>query len=301
MIKIYNKILRKLINKTFRFWEIFGFHITPVHFYEPIPDTRKLKNILWQKRSELIGIDMQEKKQLELLSFFVSKFKREYETFPKSKTLIPYQYYLHNEEFGPVDGEILYCMIRHFKPRRIIEVGSGNSTYLSTQAILKNKEENGMDCELIVIDPYPNTILKRGFPGLSKLLKKEVQDVALSFFSQLKKNDILFIDSSHVLKIGSDVQYEYLEILPQLNKGVIVHLHDIFFPTEYPKGWVLSQHRFWNEQYLLQAFLAFNNVFEILWAGSFMHLYHSDLLKNAFNSYNSNINHPGSFWIRRKS
>jgi len=295
----FNKIFRKFIQKTFSFWQSLGFHITPVHFFEVIPDTRKLKDNLWEKQSELIGIDINEKKQLELLSFFVSKFKREYETLPKKKTSIPHQYYINNEEFGSVDGEILYCMICYFKPRRIIEIGSGNSTYLSAQAILRNKEENGMDCELISIDPYPNKILQKGFPGLSKLIKKEAQDVELSLFAQLKENDILFIDSSHVLKIDSDVQYEYLEILPRLNKGVIIHSHDIFFPVEYPKEWVSKEHRFFTEQYLLQAFLTFNNTFEILWAGSFIHLKHPQLLEKAFSSYNPKTVLPGSFWMRR--
>ena len=298
--EILNKILRKFIKKTFPLWQMLGFHITPVYFEEPIPDTRKLKDDLWQKQSELIGIDMNETKQLELLSYFISKFKREYETFPRNKTSIPYQYYVNNGGFESVDGEVLYCMIWHFKPKRIIEIGSGNSTYVSAQAILKNKEENGGGCELIAIDPYPNKVLEKGFPGFSKLIKKEVQKVNLSLFNQLKENDILFIDSSHVLKIGGDVQYEYLEILPQINKGVVVHIHDIFLPAEYPKKWVLKNYRFLTEQYLLQAFLTFNNTFEILWAGSYMHLKHSNLLEKAFNSYNPKIVWPGSFWMRKK-
>jgi len=108
------------------------------------------------------------------------------------------------------------------------------------------------------------------------------------------------------LKIGSDVQYEYLEVLPRLNKGVIVHIHDIFLPMEYPRKWVIGMHRFWNEQYLLQAFLSFNCAFEVLWAGSYMHLRHPDELERAFNSYNRNIvwstHVPGatSFWMSKK-
>ncbi len=166
---------------------------------------------------------------------------------------------------------------------------------------MKNKEEDGIDCELIAIEPYPNKILQKGFPGLSKLIKKEVQDVGLDEFYKLNENDILFIDSSHVLKIGSDVQYEYLEILPRLNKGVIVHVHDIFLPAEYPKEWVLKNYRFWTEQYLLQAFLTFNNTFEVLWVGSYMHFKYPDLLKKSFNSYNPKTVCPGSFWMQRKN
>jgi len=289
-----------IFKKLFTLWQKLGFHITINDYYEPIPDTRTLKDDLWQKPSELVGIDMNEEGQINLLSMFSSKFKEEYESFPRNKTSIPYQYYVNNGAFESVDGEILYCMIRHFKPKKIFEIGSGNSTYLSAQAILKNEEEdNDYECELVAIEPYPNDILKAGFPGLSKLIPKKVQDIPLSEFKKLSENDILFIDSSHVLKIGSDVQYEYLEILPRLNKGVIVHAHDIFLPAEYPKEWILKDYRFWTEQYLLQAFLSFNDSFEVLWGGSYMHLRHPDKLEEAFSSYKRDERWPGSFWIRR--
>ena len=190
--------------------------------------------------------------------------------------------------------------LRHFKPKKLFEIGSGSSTYLSAQAILKNKEEDdAYECELVALEPYPNDVLKVGFPGLSKLIPQEIQHISLTEFKKLKTNDILFIDSSHVLRIGSDVQYEYLEILPRLNKGVIVHVHDIFLPAEYPIGWVLKDYRFWTEQYLLQAFLAFNKSFEVLWAGSYMHLRHPDKLEAAFSSYKREQRWPGSFWIRK--
>jgi hypothetical protein len=286
-----------ILKKLFPLWEALGFHIT-----EPIPDSRTLKNKLWQNHSELIGIDLNEQGQLELLSDFASKFKNEYDRLPLNwdQNLKPYEYYINNGGFGSGDGEILYCMIRYFKPKRIFEIGSGNSTYLSAQAVLKNKEEEkNYECELVVIDPYPQNIVQAGFPGLSKLIPKKVQDIPWQEFKNLRENDILFIDSSHVLTIGSDVQYEYLEILPRINKGVIVHSHDIFLPAEYPKDWVLKGHRFWTEQYLLQAFLAFNDSFEVLWAGSYMHLKHPDRLEASFSSYKREKITPGSFWIRR--
>ena len=289
------------IKKSFPIWQKLGLHITPNHFYEPIPDTRTLKDEIWLNNSELVGININEDHQINYLHEVSSMFKEEYEAFPSDKNdiEIPSQYYVNNGGFESVDGEILYCMIRHFKPKRIIEIGSGNSTYLSAQAILKNKEENGQEYELIAIEPYPNAILKAGFPGLSELIPAKIQDIPLSEFSKLKENDILFIDSSHVLKIGSDVQYEYLEILPRLNKGVVVHIHDIFLPAEYKKDWVLKDYRFWTEQYLLQAFLAFNDSFEILWAGSYMHIKHPDKLEAAFSSYKKNERWPGSFWMKK--
>lgn len=292
--------LIRVINskKTFLLCQKMGFHVTPNHYSQPIPDTRRLKDDLWFKHSELVGIDLNEEKQRELLSLFVSKFKTEYELFPRNRTTIPYEYYVDNLAFESVDGEILYCMIRQFKPRRIYEIGSGNSTYLSAKAVQKNAEEDsGYQCELVAIEPYPREILKSGFSGLTKIIPKEVQDVPLSEFEKLSENDILFIDSSHVLRIGSDVQREYLEILPRLHKGVIVH--DIFLPAEYPKRWVLREHRFWTEQYLLQAFLAFNDGYEVLWAGSYMHLNYPGKLEEAFSSYNRVERWPGSFWMRR--
>ncbi len=296
---------RLIRNKTlFDFWQSRGCHITPVHFYEPIPDTRTLSDELWLKHSGLAGIDINEKKQLELLSLFV-KFKREYEAFPREKTSVPYEYCINNRFFASIDSEILYCMIRYFKPRRIFEIGSGYSTCLSAKAILKNKEENKRyKCDLVAIEPNPNEVLKKGFPGLTKLIPKEVQGVPLSEFKKLGENDILFIDSSHALKTGGDVQYEYLEILPRLRKGVIIHIHDIFLPSEYPMGWIMKEHRFWTEQYLLQAFLIFNKNFEVLWAGRYMHLKHPDKLKSAFGSYAKNksdsIAPVSSFWMRKK-
>jgi hypothetical protein len=132
------------------------------------------------------------------------------------------------------------------------------------------------------------------------IIPEKVQNVPVSKFGELKENDILFIDSSHILRIGSDVRYEYLEILPRLNKGVLVHAHDIFLPSEYPKEWVCKQYRFYTEQYLLQAFLAFNSAFEILWMGSYMHLKHPEKLERAFSSYDRNKVWPGSFWLRKK-
>lgn len=298
--KIYHGMWKRLLKQSFPLWQKLGFHITAKHFYEPIPDTTKLKNELWQKHSAMVGLDLREQDQIKLLSTLHRNFKEEYEGFPRTECSLPYQFYVNNDSFKPVDGEVLYCMIRHFKPRRIIEIGSGHSTYLSAQAVLKNRED-GINTKLVAIEPYPNDTLKEGFPGLSQLITSKVQNVPLSEFSKLEKNDILFIDSSHVLKIGSDVRYEYLEILPRLKKGVLVHIHDIFFPSEYPKEWVLDDYRFWNEQYLLRAFLTFNTAFEVLWTGSYMHLKHPELLEKAFNSYEPETTLPASFWMKRKA
>ncbi|MFH1369564.1 MAG: class I SAM-dependent methyltransferase [Elusimicrobiota bacterium] len=294
----FKSILHKFIKKTFYFWQSLGFHVTPVHYYEPIPDTRTLDKGIWNKPSEMIGIDIRENDQIGLMKEFSGKYSKEYNAFPRKRTSNPSEYFVDNDSFATVDGEILYCMIRHFKPKKIFEIGSGFSTMLSAQAVLKNESENSMDAELTAFEPYPNKIIKKGFPGFARLEQKCIQEVELPVFIELRENDILFIDSSHVLKIGSDVQYEYLEILPRLNKGVIIHIHDIFMPYEYHQRWIFKDNLFWNEQYLLQAFLAFNDSFEVLWGGSYMKYRHSKLLENSFNSYTP-VDWPGSFWIRK--
>ena len=151
----------------------------------------------------------------------------------------------------------------------------------------------------MAVEPYPNATIKKGFPGLSRLIDAPVQQVSLAEFERLRENDILFIDSSHVLKIGSDVEFLFLEVLPRLNPGVIVHIHDIFLPANYPRRWVVDELRFWNEQYILQAFLAFNRAFEVLWAASYMNIKHPERLESAFPSYKRGQRPPGSFWMRK--
>ncbi|MBI5190184.1 MAG: class I SAM-dependent methyltransferase [Nitrospirae bacterium] len=296
--ELYGKALRRFIKVTFPLWERLGFHVTPVHYYQPIPDTRTLGDGLWEARSALAGLDTNEDGQLALLADFADRYKAEYEAFPRGKTPAPHEYYVDNRSFESVDGEVLYCMVRRLKPARIFEIGSGFSTMLSAKAALVNASE-GRSCELTAFEPYPNDTLKAGFPGLTRLVPKKIQDVPLSEFERLGEGDILFIDSSHVLTVGSDVKYEFLEVLPRLKAGVVVHIHDVTMPMEYPRDWVMKEHRFWNEQYLLQAFLAFNDSFEVLWMGAWMHLNHPDRLAAAFSSYARETRLPGSVWVRK--
>jgi hypothetical protein len=151
----------------------------------------------------------------------------------------------------------------------------------------------------MTIDPFPREAVRKGFPGLSELRAVKVQEVALEEFEALEENDILFIDSSHVLKIGSDVQYLYLEVIPRLQKGVVVHAHDIFFPREYHREWVMDLKIFWNEAYLLQAFLAFNSVFQVLWSSSFLSHGHPQLLHQSFDSCKLGEDTCSSLWMQR--
>jgi hypothetical protein len=267
--------------------------VTPVHFYQPIPDTQSLPESLWNRPSELVGIDMNDAMQLDLLRNHFPKFRHEYDQFPTEPTGESGRFHFSNGFFDGTDALVAYCMIRHFQPRLIIEVGSGFSSLVAAEAIAKNNNS-----ALICVEPFPVDFLRQGFPGLHSLIEKKVQDINLEFFSQLESADILFIDSSHTVKIGGDVNYLFLEVLPRLKPGVIVHVHDIFLPFEYRRDWVMEEFRFWTEQYLLQAFLSFNSEFEVLMANSYVaHRYMKDLKATFMNS-------PwwggGSFWMRRK-
>lgn len=288
--------------KAFEYFQRFGIHVMQKHYYSPIPDTRVLREKkIFEKESELVGVDLNVDEQLNLLENIFPKFRIECD-FPLNKTNTPHEYYINNGQFGLISAAVLHCMIRHFGPRTIIEVGSGNSTYVSARASLMNQSYEYLT-KFISIEPYPNQVLKKGFPGLSELIPKKLEEIDIAFLSQLDARDILFIDSSHVVRIGGDVNLIYLDVLPRLKKGVVVHIHDIFFPKDYPEDWVIQKRNFWTEQYLLQAFLTFNNQFEVLWCGSYMYLKHPERLQSTFpppkglgireNYFSS------SFWMRK--
>jgi predicted O-methyltransferase YrrM len=282
--------------RLFGIWEERGVHMTPVHFYQPIPDTRTLRDGAFDRPSETVGVALNEPAQLACLDDYVARFRGEYEEETRQAPE-PWSFRADNGAFESPDAEVLYYMIRAHRPQRVIEIGSGSSTLLTATALRRNARAGGPEANFTAIEPYPNAILKAGVPGLTALLECPLQDVPLARFQELQANDVLFIDSSHVLAIGSDVQYEYLEILPRLNPGILVHIHDIFLPYEYPKEWVLDRHLFWNEQYLLQAFLTFNDRYEVLWAGSYVHRRHPEKLREAIPASQGHL--PGSFWIRR--
>src|SRR5262249_1946304 len=151
-------------------------------------------------------------------------------------------------------------LLRYWQPRRLIEIWSGYSTLLSADV---NRRFLGGSMQLTCIEPYPREFLRRGIPGVTRLIEKKAQDVELDVFAELEAGDVLFIDSSHVSKTGSDVNRIYFEIVPRLRPGVHVHVHDIFLPDDYPREWVLGENRSWNEQYLLRALLMYSTRFRV--------------------------------------
>jgi SAM-dependent methyltransferase len=281
----------------FRVWERHGIHLTPAHYYSPIPVVSNLETAPWPGPVPLTGIDMREAQQLALLDEF-RELQTEYAAFADKATDRPYEYFRDQLMLRVVDAEVLHCLVRRSKPRRVIEVGSGYSTCVTGAALLKNAAE-GHPARFVAIEPYPNDVLRAGVPGLNELRAVPVQSVAAGFADELDENDILFIDSSHVLRIDSDVRFLFLEVLPRLKPGVLIHIHDVFLPAEYPRAWVVGEQRFWTEQYLLHALLLFSRAFEVVWAGSFMHMKHPDALERVFPAYDRRAAWPGSFWLRK--
>lgn len=295
MIKNFRSWLRvNMLPTVYRFSERFGFHIYPVHYYSPLPNTRELVELkdFVTRRSDLVGIDMRLDSQFEFLER-LQKWKPEYDQ-------IDYQALTSQSMFGPGFGEIesaiLHAMVREFQPAKIIEVGSGFSSWISSRALAMNSEPG----ELICIEPHPYPALKK-LDQIGELIPKRVQLVDISLFDQLTKNDILFIDSSHIVKIGSDVVFLFLDVLPRLKPGVIVHIHDISFPyVSMQPMRCLQTGIFYNEVFLTQAFLTFNSAYEIVFCSSLLHFEHPDKMTTAFSRYNNEVHRPSSLWIRRK-
>jgi predicted O-methyltransferase YrrM len=279
---------------TYRILRRFG--ILPVrdHYYEPLINPQKhLKNPLDRDRY-LPGIDMNIEYQLELLKQF--KFGDELNVLPRQHTK-KREYHFNNGRFDSGDSEFLYNMIRHFKPARMIEIGSGMSTLMAQHAFQKNKKENnGYDYIHTCIEPYEVPWLES--TGV-EVIRKKAEDLPLDLFRNLQTNDILFIDSSHIIRPQGDVLTEFLEILPGLNPGVIVHIHDIFTPKDYPADWIFTKHRLWNEQYLLEAFLSNNSKYSVMGALNFLRNHYPNELYAACPVIGTQPNRqPGSFWIR---
>jgi len=243
-----------LIRKDPQISDAWGFHIRPIHYYEPLPDFRTVAPSLCNRRRDSPGIDFALTRQVALLNSLALQSRAELNEIVQAGS-----FDFANSWFTGPDACTYYALVRHLKPRRIVEIGAGYSTRIASLAIARNDAE-GRPSEITCIEPNPDYRLTEASASF-KLIAKPVQDVPLSLFDELSENDILMIDSSHVATIGSDVCYEFLDIVPRLKPGVWVHVHDIYFPTDYPPAWVIAERRAYNEQYLLEAFLSGNNSF----------------------------------------
>jgi predicted O-methyltransferase YrrM len=269
----------------------------PGHFYSPLPDMNEIlskQEKLFDRTSrECLGIDIQEDNQLQILDRLEIYYNEL--NFPDRLTE-SHRYYYQNDFFSYADAIILYGMLRHFRPKQVVEVGSGFSS-----AVMLDTNDNFLDkqSKFTFIEPYPDrlfNLLSETDKIQHNIIAMSVQDVELSVFESLEAGDILFIDSSHVVKVGSDVCYLIFEVFPRLKPGVIIHVHDILWPFEYPKVW-LEEGRAWNEAYFLRCFLQFNLTFQILYFNSFMGLFHKDKLEQKIPLCLKNTG--GSMWMKK--
>jgi hypothetical protein len=276
-----------------------------VHFYSPVPDIKDLfARGLFQKKSTLPGIDFRPEKQLEFLADLGRKYGAECRWPPRPTGADPAEFFLFNDFFSFGCAASLHTMVRNFKPKRLWEIGSGFSSRIISSALTMNLAE-GFPCDYGIVDPYPGDVVKNHVRGVSRLIQERVQCTDAGMYDELGVNDILFIDSSHSVKFGSDVNFLILEVLPRLAPGVVVHLHDINIPYAPPPTYFTNPacRMFWNEEFLLQAFLLHNDRFEILLAMNFLQMEHMDTFAAAFPHFKLEENWAmsGSFWMRRKS
>ena len=264
-----------------------GVSVVPSHFYFPVPSFKSLQGKNWDACRPCRTLNLRLPEQIQRLRTDLLPFAGEW-TFPEESTGDEREFHFNNGFFECVDAEVAHSFVRRYKPGRIIEIGSGNSTLLLAAALRRNMAE-GFGGELISIEPDPAPFLKQGIPGVARLIEAPVQTVPLDLFRTLEANDILFIDSSHVVSMDSDVVHECLHILPELAPGVLVHFHDIFTPLDYPKKFVMTNLCFWGEQYLLEAFLSFNSAYQVLWSASAMQQFHSDVLRDAFPAWSGSF------------
>lgn len=267
------------------------------HYYEPAFNPRHLRRSLLEERY-LPGIDFDVDGQLAFLTRFT--FAQELSDLPRWSSE-PATFYYENPNFPPGDSEFLYSVVRLLKPRRIVEVGSGFSTLMMLEAIAKNRlDEAAYRCELRCIEPYEMKWLEQ-VEGV-ELIRQRVEDVDAAVVRKLEANDVLFIDSSHVIRPQGDVLRLVLEFLPVLQPGVLVHVHDIFTPRDYPALWLVDQVRLWNEQYLLEAFLTCNSQFRVIGALNLLSRRYPERMQERFPVFREKAGQcdPGSLWLQRR-
>lgn len=263
-------------------------------YYNPMVNPKKHLYKSLREDRLLPGINLNIEEQIELCKQF--KYNKELIKFPLERSKET-EFYDNNGSFNSGDAEYFYNIIRHFKPKQIIEIGSGSSTLMGINAIKANKKEDAnYQCKHLCFEPYEQPFLETLEVDL---IRKRVELLDHSIFAELNENDILFIDSSHVIRPQGDVLFEYLEILPQLSSGVIVHIHDIFTPKDYLDEWVYN-HVLWNEQYLLEAFLSLNKEYKIIGALNYLSHNHKNVLEDVCPILASQDNRePGSFWMKK--
>lgn len=269
--RFFKSFVKKLLLKIFKFGLKFKIVILPDHYYIPVSNILNLrKDKSWQKKTNLHGIDISLNNQIKNIRKIVLPFKEEYKD---GKYYIKAVNQNAGQGFGVIEAQALFGTIKHYSPKKIIEIGSGVSTY-----IMESAGANNITC----IEPYPSDYLIKN--KNIKLIQQKLENINEKLFLDLGKGDFLFIDSSHTLKIGSDISKIYLEIIPILNPGVIVHIHDIFFPYNYPRDADNTIFQ-WMETQLLQSLMINNSKLEILFCMSHLHYEYPEELTKLFPMY----------------
>lgn len=267
------------------------------HFYSPLPDLREVRaraDVLFNPDVTMgPDIDIRDDAQQQLLA----ELAEFYSEFPYQPGRAGnYRYHTRQNHFGLGSAFVLYAMLRRLRPSALIEIGSGFSTAVTLDT---NEHFLGGGLRLVLIEPNPGrllTVLRDSDRQKLPLVADAVQDVPLSTFEALNSGDILFIDSSHVSKVGSDVNYLLFHVLPRLRKGVVIHFHDIGWPFEYPLDWV-TQGIAWNEAYLVRAFLQYNRHFEILFFNAFASRFFKAFIDQRLPACGGSLG--GSLWLRK--
>jgi hypothetical protein len=272
-----------------------GFDVLRRSPYSPVPFLPPPGSPEWGPKHSLIGLAIDTGRQLDWMCRQLGPFLAEL-----SGPLDPpadSDFFLRNGYYGGIDALLLHALVRHARPRRIIEVGAGHSTLVLAGACRRNAEE-GAPCELVSIDPEPRLALPEGLAGLTRIERRSATEVPLESFFGLEARDILFIDSSHTVKRGSEVNFLVLEVLPRLSAGVLVHFHDIFLPYDYPQEW-FRRGTYLAEQYLVHAFLLGNHGFDVLFAAHAVFREHAAALHAALPYLPPGTLDPAALWLRK--
>jgi len=285
-VRLYRRSFHETSPLIHRATDATGVHPVIDHYHEPLAVPSR--HLGQARRRELPAIDLRPDGQLALLREF--DWSDELRAIPRKAPDETKPYY-DNPSFPPGDAETLHNVLRHFRPRRVVEIGSGQSTKFALNALRLNGEG-----ELTCVEPYEAPWLE----GLgATIVRERVEDVDASLFAELEAGDVLFVDSSHVVRPQGDVVRIYTEILPALPSGVIVHVHDVFTPRDYPRAWI-ERRWLWDEQYVLEAMLASSDRYEVLLAVNFLHHEHRDALHATCPALaeRAGVQEPGSFWLR---
>ena len=290
------------LGKWFNHW-LDSFAYPTGHYYSPVPslkDIAKRKAEIFEQDKIPAGIDLRESAQWALLQKFSSYYKDCPFDFMQGETPA-LRYQSSGAWYRFSDVVFLYSMMRHFRPRRIIEVGSGASSAVMLD--VRDMWFSPDELSLTFIDPHPQRLfrqMKKADFETCTVIERTIQQTDLTLFDSLEAGDFLFIDTSHVSKVGSDVNHLFFEVLPRIVSGVFIHFHDIFYPFELPKDWILKKKRFWNENYLLRAFLMYNAHYEVVMFNSFLHKQYFDFFEEQMPACLEDLDNVGSIWIKKK-